>query len=116
MVEGENRFMIIPTSQVGLTIEPTWQAMAARGSMSNDRCRSNGPPQAVSGWRSISKACLIEYVSTKCLSSCTWKPVSTARSLRLAINPARSTTVKTGSFRCSHIYRLKVKVSDSSFD
>ena len=36
MVEGENRFMIMPTSQSGLTIEPTWQAMAARGSMSND--------------------------------------------------------------------------------
>ncbi|GIT44346.1 MAG: hypothetical protein Ct9H300mP11_22820 [Chloroflexota bacterium] len=36
MVDGENRFMIIPTSQAGLTIEPTWQAMAARGSMSND--------------------------------------------------------------------------------
>ena len=36
MVEGENRFMIIPTSQPGLTIEPTWQAMAARGSMTND--------------------------------------------------------------------------------
>ena len=36
MVEGENRFMIMPTSQTGLTIEPTWRAMAARGSMSND--------------------------------------------------------------------------------
>ena len=36
MVEDENRFMIIPTSQPGLTIEPTWQAMAARGSMTND--------------------------------------------------------------------------------
>ena len=36
MVEDENRFMIIPTSQQGLTIEPTWQAMAARGSMTND--------------------------------------------------------------------------------
>ena len=36
MVDGENRFMVIPTSQAGLTIEPTWQAMAARGSMSND--------------------------------------------------------------------------------
>ena len=36
MVEDENRFMIIPKSQPGLTIEPTWQAMAARGSMTND--------------------------------------------------------------------------------
>ena len=36
MVEDENRFIIIPTSQPGLTIEPTWQAMAARGSMTND--------------------------------------------------------------------------------
>ena len=36
MVEGENRFMIVPTSQPGLIIEPTWQAMAARGSMTND--------------------------------------------------------------------------------
>ncbi len=36
MVEGENRWMVMPTSQPGLTIEPTWQAMAARGSMTND--------------------------------------------------------------------------------
>lgn len=36
MVGSDNRWMIMPTSQSGLTIEPTWQAMAARGSMTND--------------------------------------------------------------------------------
>ena len=36
MVEGDNRWMLMPTSQPGLTIEQTWMAMAARGSLTND--------------------------------------------------------------------------------
>ena len=36
MVEGENRWMLMPTSQKGLTIEDTWMSMSARGSMTND--------------------------------------------------------------------------------
>ena len=36
MVGADNRWLVMPTSQEGLTIEPTWQAMAARGSMTND--------------------------------------------------------------------------------
>ncbi len=31
-----NRWMVMPTSQTGLTIEHTWMAMAARGSLTND--------------------------------------------------------------------------------
>ena len=31
-----NRWLVMPTSQTGLTIEPTWMAMAARGSLTND--------------------------------------------------------------------------------
>ena len=36
MVDGDNRWMLMPASQPGLTIEDTWLAMSARGSMSND--------------------------------------------------------------------------------
>ena len=36
MVEGENRWMLMPTSKKGLTIEDTWMSMSARGSMTND--------------------------------------------------------------------------------
>jgi len=36
MVGGDNRWMLMPTSQPGLTIEETWLAMAARGSMTHD--------------------------------------------------------------------------------
>ena len=36
MVEGDNRWMLLPTSQAGLTIEETWLSMAARGSITND--------------------------------------------------------------------------------
>ncbi|MCH2499809.1 MAG: acyl-CoA dehydrogenase family protein [Dehalococcoidia bacterium] len=36
MVDGDNRWMLMPTSQPGLTIEETWFAMAARGSMTHD--------------------------------------------------------------------------------
>jgi len=36
MVEGDNRWMLMPTTQAGLTIEETWLSMAARGSMTND--------------------------------------------------------------------------------
>ena len=34
--QGHNRWLMMPTSQPGLTIEPTWLAMAARGSLTND--------------------------------------------------------------------------------
>ena len=33
---AHNRWLVMPTNQTGLTIEPTWQAMAARGSLTND--------------------------------------------------------------------------------
>ena len=36
MVEGRNRWMLVPTSQPGLTIEETWLSMSVRGSMTND--------------------------------------------------------------------------------
>ena len=36
MVDGDNRWMLVPTSQPGLTIEETWLSMSARGSMTND--------------------------------------------------------------------------------
>jgi len=36
MVDGDNRWMLMPTSQTGLTIEDTWLSMSARGSMTND--------------------------------------------------------------------------------
>jgi alkylation response protein AidB-like acyl-CoA dehydrogenase len=36
MVDGDNRWMLMPTSQPGMTIEDTWLSMSARGSMTND--------------------------------------------------------------------------------
>ena len=36
LVGGDNRWMLMPTSQQGLTIEDTWMSMSARGSMTND--------------------------------------------------------------------------------
>ena len=36
MVEGRNRWMLVPTSQPGLTIEETWLSMSVRRSMTND--------------------------------------------------------------------------------
>src|SRR5690606_92688 len=63
---------------------------SVRGSTSSDRCRSSGPPHASSGCRSTSHAWRSEYVSTKCRSSCTWKPWSTAWSFRSATYPAMS--------------------------
>jgi alkylation response protein AidB-like acyl-CoA dehydrogenase len=36
MVGADNRWMLMPTSQEGLTIEDTWMSMSARGSMTND--------------------------------------------------------------------------------
>lgn len=36
MVEGRNRWMLMPASQRGLTIEETWLSMSVRGSMTND--------------------------------------------------------------------------------
>jgi alkylation response protein AidB-like acyl-CoA dehydrogenase len=36
VVGGDNRWMLMPTSQQGLTIEDTWMSMSARGSMTND--------------------------------------------------------------------------------
>ena len=34
--QAHNRWILMPTSQPGLTIETTWMAMAARGSLTND--------------------------------------------------------------------------------
>ncbi|MDA0263962.1 MAG: acyl-CoA dehydrogenase family protein [Chloroflexi bacterium] len=34
--QAHNRWLVMPSSQDGLTIDPTWMAMAARGSMTND--------------------------------------------------------------------------------
>lgn len=34
--KAHNRWLMLPTSQPGLTIEQTWMAMAARGSLTND--------------------------------------------------------------------------------
>jgi 3-hydroxy-9,10-secoandrosta-1,3,5(10)-triene-9,17-dione monooxygenase len=36
VVGGDNRWMLMPISQQGLTIEDTWMSMSARGSMTND--------------------------------------------------------------------------------
>ena len=62
------------SSGSGISSTLSSNASNARGSTSSERCRSIGPLQASSGWRSTSHNCRSEYVSTKCRSSCTWKP------------------------------------------
>ena len=66
------------SSSSGSSATMSSKARSTRGSTSSVRCKSRGPLHPSSGWRSTSHTWRSEYVSTKCRSSWTWKPWSTA--------------------------------------